>query len=672
MTRAVRNRLLIGLALFVSAVPAHLGATSLVLPSDSSLASAANVIVTARILQSVPLEKEGRIWTETTLAVEERLKGDSADTLTVFEPGGMLNGRASVVFGAPSYSAGERALLFLVLDGRGAYRTAALAAGKFTEGVDRSGVRFWVRNLRDSGLHVVDASSSRDPGLEREAARFEAWLRTGEGDIRSCFLPFDEPDGDVEAQFATFVEPQVHRWFSFDEGTPATWRSVGTQAGFEDGGSRELTRALGLWSGCAGARIDYRPQGGAIAAAPAPSNEVLFDDPHGDIAGSWNGHDGVVAVGGFDAVAAPRPWTSAFEADPAHPAGSFEAWMIVRGRVVVQDGVTPARGIPSATLAEILTHELGHTLGLGHSTDPRALMYPQLQKFGAYLREDDRLAARWLYPGDETIEPDALTAPTNLHVASATSDLVQLRWNDNASGEAFQTIYVSAGGGPFTRLRDVGPDVLVANISDLTPGKGYAFQVTARTPDAESSGSNIAETVVPRPALDARLAVGPPSGTAGITTFSFYDQSKGFVVSRSWTFGDGGASAAVNPTHVYDAAGTFEVALRIRDDRGDERVFTRTVLVAPAPPLLAGFSWTVGPVVASPVQFVDRTSGVPTSWTWDFGDGTGSTERDPVKVFTQPGRYAVSLDVQRGSERAHLVREVTVGHAVRATSSNGF
>jgi len=43
------------------------------------------------------------------------------------------------------------------------------------------------------------------------------------------------------------------------------------------------------------------------------------------------------------------------------------------------------------------------------------------------------------------------------------------------------------------------------------------------------------------------------------------------------------------------------------------------------------------------VDFVDLSSGVPTSWLWDFGDGQTSTAQNPTHVFTGPGAFAVSL-----------------------------
>jgi PKD repeat protein len=43
------------------------------------------------------------------------------------------------------------------------------------------------------------------------------------------------------------------------------------------------------------------------------------------------------------------------------------------------------------------------------------------------------------------------------------------------------------------------------------------------------------------------------------------------------------------------------------------------------------------------VQFEDRSSGLPTEWEWDFGDGGTSTLENPVHTYTTPGTYTVTL-----------------------------
>ena len=44
------------------------------------------------------------------------------------------------------------------------------------------------------------------------------------------------------------------------------------------------------------------------------------------------------------------------------------------------------------------------------------------------------------------------------------------------------------------------------------------------------------------------------------------------------------------------------------------------------------------------VQFTDGTLNA-TSWLWDFGTGSSSTEQNPTHFFTKPGKYQVSLFV---------------------------
>jgi PKD repeat protein len=45
------------------------------------------------------------------------------------------------------------------------------------------------------------------------------------------------------------------------------------------------------------------------------------------------------------------------------------------------------------------------------------------------------------------------------------------------------------------------------------------------------------------------------------------------------------------------------------------------------------------------VMFTDASSGAPTSWSWDFGDTTTSTQQNPAHTYTAEGVYTVSLTV---------------------------
>jgi PKD repeat protein len=54
------------------------------------------------------------------------------------------------------------------------------------------------------------------------------------------------------------------------------------------------------------------------------------------------------------------------------------------------------------------------------------------------------------------------------------------------------------------------------------------------------------------------------------------------------------------------------------------------------------------------VSFRDLSSGPVTSWSWDFGDGTQSAEREPVHEYALPGTYDVALTVG-GAGRTHVL-----------------
>ena len=61
------------------------------------------------------------------------------------------------------------------------------------------------------------------------------------------------------------------------------------------------------------------------------------------------------------------------------------------------------------------------------------------------------------------------------------------------------------------------------------------------------------------------------SYTANDLTVTFTDASSdadGSIASRSWSFGDGNISSAINPSHSYAGAGTYTVTLTVTDDDG--------------------------------------------------------------------------------------------------------
>ncbi|HCF63828.1 MAG TPA: lysyl endopeptidase, partial [Chitinophagaceae bacterium] len=64
--------------------------------------------------------------------------------------------------------------------------------------------------------------------------------------------------------------------------------------------------------------------------------------------------------------------------------------------------------------------------------------------------------------------------------------------------------------------------------------------------------------------------------------------------------------------------------------------------------LQSGFSFPATICAGSPAAFTNTTTPVGADATWDFGDGTTSTQNNPSKTYTNPGTYTVQLVVSSG------------------------
>ena len=97
--------------------------------------------------------------------------------------------------------------------------------------------------------------------------------------------------------------------------------------------------------------------------------------------------------------------------------------------------------------------------------------------------------------------------------------------------------------------------------------------------------------------------------------------------------------------------------------------------VVPTPTSTSGVpvaAFTLSPSQGRPplnVSFTDRSTGIPTVWRWDFGDGSGSTERNPYHVYATEGLKVVNLTVNNTFGSNTTTGYVTVGSAPFAAFS---
>lgn len=152
--------------------------------------------------------------------------------------------------------------------------------------------------------------------------------------------------------------------------------------------------------------------------------------------------------------------------------------------------------------------------------------------------------------------------------------------------------------------------------------------------------------------LVASFIAQPQNGTAPLGV-QFIDSSSGNDITNwNWNFGDGSTSTDRNPAHTYPQAGAYVATLTVAgplypDVKSSSMTITVTSPPPPPLPLVASYSATpVSGVAPLSVQFTDTSTGDNiTSWSWTFGDNAGSTLRSPAHIYTQPGRYTVTLSV---------------------------
>ncbi|MCW4034587.1 MAG: PKD domain-containing protein, partial [Candidatus Bathyarchaeota archaeon] len=138
------------------------------------------------------------------------------------------------------------------------------------------------------------------------------------------------------------------------------------------------------------------------------------------------------------------------------------------------------------------------------------------------------------------------------------------------------------------------------------------------------------------------------------------------IETYQWDFdGDGVFDAeGVQTSFAYTETGTFTVVLKVTDDYDETSTDTCVVVVTNAPPT-SQFTFSPSkPTILDTVNFSETASdvdGTLTSWSWDFGDGTTSEERNPSHQYAQKGEYTVMLTVtDNNGEQDTQTTKITV------------
>jgi hypothetical protein len=495
---------LLSAALLLLALPA--AATTYMMVDDATLAAQAPAIAEVSV-ESVDISPaKGWPATDYLVSVEQVIQGNlPGSSLIVRVPGGQRpDGVGLKIWGAPELAPGERALLFLAPNRDGSFRILHLMMGVFREVRATDGSQLAVRDL-------AEATEVRLPGAPDRAAergardlgKFRDWLiDRALGTVRPPdYFTARQPVQGLAAPSTFFTRGGLKmRWFEFDQTQSVSWRANnGGQPSVPGGGFAEFQNALNAWNRAGGVNVRYSYAGQTSASSGLDSfdniNAILFNHQLDDVFSCETG--GVLAIGG--------PWFNASD----HGTSRGETFIRIGGADIVTNAGLECfferSPDPRAAAEELFGHELGHTLGLGHSCgDPSsgpcngvrsdALMRASIHDDGrgARLNADDLAGIRTLYGTGAPPPPPGHgpAAPGNLK-ATVTGRTIRLDWLDHSSNERGFKIYRSVFGGTLALVATLPPNIKTYTDANLAGNTRYTYQISSFNNKGESRSAVI-------------------------------------------------------------------------------------------------------------------------------------------------------------------------------------
>ncbi len=130
-----------------------------------------------------------------------------------------------------------------------------------------------------------------------------------------------------------------------------------------------------------------------------------------------------------------------------------------------------------------------------------------------------------------------------------------------------------------------------------------------------------------------------------------------------WDFGDNAGSGDENPTHTYLQSGQYSVKLTAFDKNGCKviKLGSNNFLAKETP--VAEFVMSPGSLKLPNAKAIFSNLSIyklPTTFSWDFGDGTTSIDENPIHTYADTGSYKVALKANNNSCSDVIIKQIIV------------
>ncbi|HSO74954.1 MAG TPA: matrixin family metalloprotease [Blastocatellia bacterium] len=468
-------------------------ASTAVVPLDEEMVVESRAIVTGRVMEvSTELDaSKGVVFTYVRLMVETVLKGQIFESEVVLrELGGETSEFGTMIYGMPRFEEGQDVFLYLNTWPDGSLRVHQGFLGKFN--VTRSGLTGLLEIARQdegSSVHIkrssvgavtdrsdLEAYSARIISLVKaNTQRGERFEQTHYSDIPVLTVPpgFDKERefGKIRPQWALLNPARPLRWFEPDSNGDVVFYVNPASApkwDYQD----DIRQALNAWSSAAGVKMRAILAGttsGCGAQTTDGKNSISFNNCDGFFAPS-SGCSGLLAVGGIVRYSTKDTKT-------------VNGMTFYRG-IEANVSFNPfalCNFVNRCQLQESLTHEIGHALGLGHSSDSNATMnaFAHFDGRCASVDVDDTTGITRVYPGGSSGGVLDIRTASDLGVAKVDRDFAatleakggagSYRWTIGG-GQTPPGLLISQSGFVYGRPEAPGAYNFLAQVHDSSNG----------------------------------------------------------------------------------------------------------------------------------------------------------------------------------------------------------